>query len=89
MTVGLSRREMLLATLFAVTIQSGLGFWNPWVFGGLLVLPLGHLLVAWAAGKLDDGLTGGLTGDIYGFLCEVTEVVVLLVLALLGRANSV
>lgn len=85
MTLGLSRREMLLATVVALAIQTGLGIWHPWLFGGLLALPLGHLLAHWAAGKLG----GGLTGDIYGFLCEVTEVLVLLLLAFLGSANFV
>lgn len=85
MTAGLSRREMLLATLSALAIQSGLGLWNPWLFGALLALPLSHLLARWAAGKLG----GRLTGDLYGFLCEVTEVLALLLLALLGTANFV
>ncbi len=85
MTAGLSRREILLATLSALGIQIGLGFGNPWLFVGLLALPLGHLLAGWAAGRLG----GGLTGDLYGFLCEVTEVLVLLLLALLGSAISV
>lgn len=85
MTAGLSRREVLWATLSALAIQSGLSIGNPWLFAGLLALPLGHLTAHWAAGKLG----GGLTGDIYGFLCEVTEVLVLLLLALLGPANFV
>ncbi len=85
MTAGLSRREVLLATLFALIVQSVVGFWNPWLFVAVLSLPLGHLLAHWVAGKLG----GGLTGDIYGFLCEVTEVLVLLLLALLGPTNFV
>jgi adenosylcobinamide-GDP ribazoletransferase len=89
MTAGLSRRELLLATFFALAVQAGLGVSNLWLFSGLLALPLGHLLAVWAAGKLGDGLTGGLTGDLYGFLCEATEVLVLLLLALLGTANFV
>lgn len=82
MTAGLSRREVWLATLFVLIVQSVLGFGSPWLLVALLCLPLGHLLAGWAAGKLG----GGLTGDIYGFLCEVTEVLVLLLLALLGSA---
>lgn len=82
MPAGLSRRELWLATVSALAIQSGLGVWNPWLFAGLLALPLGHLLAHWAGGKLG----GGLTGDVYGFLCEVTEVLVLLLLTLLGSA---
>ena len=51
--------------------------------GALFVLlgPLVGLAIArWAAGRLN----GGLTGDVYGALCEVTELFALLGLALAG-----
>ena len=43
--------------------------------GWLLVMSVGH----WAARRLN----GGLTGDVYGALCELTELVTLLGLSLL------
>jgi len=82
MTAGLSARELWLATLCALAVQIGLSLWQPLLWSGLLALPLVHLLACWAA----DKLSGGLTGDIYGFLCEVTELLTLLALALLGGA---
>ncbi|MBI3957644.1 MAG: adenosylcobinamide-GDP ribazoletransferase [Chloroflexi bacterium] len=80
MTAGLSRRELGIATLFALLAQIGLGVWQPLLFGVLFAPLAGLLLARWAAGKLG----GGLTGDLYGFLCETTELLALLVLGLLG-----
>ncbi|MBX3049919.1 MAG: adenosylcobinamide-GDP ribazoletransferase [Caldilineaceae bacterium] len=85
MTGGLSRREALIATLTALAIHSGLAFWQPDLWAVVLVVPLVYLLARWAAGKLG----GGLTGDLYGFLCETTEGLVLLALVLLGGAIPV
>lgn len=82
MTDGLTRREVLLASFTALAAQMGLGVWQPGLFAAGLALPVALLLARWAAGKLG----GGLTGDIYGFLCESTEVLALLALVLLGGA---
>lgn len=80
MRAGLSRRELGIATLSALLAQIGLGLWQPALFAALLGALGGLLLARWAAGRLG----GGLTGDLYGFLCETTETLVLLALALLG-----
>lgn len=82
MTAGLTRREVLLASFTALAAQMGLGIWQPGLFAAMLALPVALLLARWAADKLG----GGLTGDIYGFLCESTETLALLALALLGGA---
>lgn len=73
MRQGLGPRQLQVATmstlllLIACLIVNGGAFWS-------LLGPLAGLLGArWAAGKLN----GGLTGDLYGALCEVTEVAVL------------
>ena len=83
MTAGLSTRELWIASLCALLVQIGLGVWQPLLFGVLLAPLTGLFLARWAAGKLG----GGLTGDLYGFLCETTELLVLLSLALLGAAK--
>ncbi len=85
MTAGLSRRELGIATLWAGLVQVGLGSWQPWLFFVLFAPLTGLLLARWAAGKLG----GGLTGDIYGFLCELTEGFGLLCLAFLGGIDRI
>ena len=80
MTAGLSPRELWIASIFALFVQAALIVWQPVYFVVLLAPLIGLLLARWAAGKLG----GGLTGDLYGFLCEATEVLLLLSLALLG-----
>lgn len=80
MTAGLSRRELGIASLCALLVQAGLGIGQPLLLGVLLAPLAGLLLARWAADKLG----GGLTGDLYGFLCEMTELLALLTLGLLG-----
>ena len=80
MTAGLSRRELGIASLYTGLVQIGIGVWQPLLFGALLAPLAGLLLARWAAAKLG----GGLTGDLYGFLCEGVELFVLLAAALLA-----
>lgn len=76
---GLGRREFLIATLSAlVVIAVAAGIAPPVliVFPVAILLPL--VVGAWAARRLG----GGLTGDTYGALCELIELVSLLGVAL-------
>jgi adenosylcobinamide-GDP ribazoletransferase len=80
MRQGLAMRQLRVATLSTLAIFAVVLLLN---HGALFVLlgPLVGLGAArWAAGRLN----GGLTGDVYGALCEVTELFVLLGLALAG-----
>ena len=75
---GLKRQQVILASVFAAATVLGYS-----VLAGnlrsLLVLPLALLIAAgmgyWAMKRLG----GGLTGDVYGAICELTELIVLLV----------
>jgi adenosylcobinamide-GDP ribazoletransferase len=78
---GLGQQQVIIATLTTVLI---VGLWS--LLGdrrGIVLLLVGWLLVMsvghWAARRLN----GGLTGDVYGALCELTELVTLLGLSLL------
>ncbi len=73
MTMGLSARQVWIATFFSLLVQIGLGLWVPLSFVAVLAPLAGLLLARWAANQLG----GGLTGDLYGFLCEVVELLVL------------
>ncbi len=69
---GLGRRELLLATVFAVALAAPLG-WRGlilWVAAGLALLGLARL----ACSRL-----GGLTGDVYGAIVELAETAALVV----------
>ncbi len=72
---ALSRREITLATIvaFACTIPFGWFGVSAWIAAMLVAT----LLSRFAMTRL-----GGLTGDVYGMICEVVEVSVLLVGAL-------
>lgn len=84
MSAGLSARELWIAGGFALVCQAVALLMHPQQ-AVLLAAPLAGLLLArWAAGRLG----GGLTGDLYGFLCENVEVLVLLAGALLVGAQS-
>jgi adenosylcobinamide-GDP ribazoletransferase len=80
---GLGARQWLVASLL-MTVFFVLHMWlvEPRLFW-LAVVPL--LVVTgfarWAAGRLG----GGLTGDVYGAICELTEVGCLLALAMVER----
>jgi adenosylcobinamide-GDP ribazoletransferase len=73
---GFSRRQLIAATAFAVGSAALFG-WR-----GLLVVLITTLTTGlagrWAAARLG----GGLTGDIYGAVCELVELLCLMVLNL-------
>jgi adenosylcobinamide-GDP ribazoletransferase len=73
---GLGRREIILATLTAAVACGVLGWRGPvlWAVAGLTLLGVGRLATA---------RLGGLTGDVYGAIVELTETVTLVVSALL------
>jgi adenosylcobinamide-GDP ribazoletransferase len=72
------RREVLLATAIALPAA--------WLAGGWLALAAAGLaaLAAWAAGWWVTTRIPGLTGDVYGALNELGELVVLLVFSAAG-----
>jgi adenosylcobinamide-GDP ribazoletransferase len=74
---GLGRREIILATLTAAIACAVLGWRGPvlWGVAGLTLLGMGRLATA---------RLGGLTGDVYGAIVELTETVMLVMVALLS-----
>ncbi len=72
---GLTRREIFIATLFTAIIAE-LGGWL-----GFAAFSVG-IATTWVIAQLALNRLGGLTGDIYGMICESVEVGVLLVGAL-------
>jgi adenosylcobinamide-GDP ribazoletransferase len=74
---GLGRREIVLVTLTAAIACAVLGWRGPvlWAAAGLTLLGMGRL----ATSRL-----GGLTGDVYGAIVELTETVMLVVVGLLS-----
>ncbi len=80
MRQGLGAHQLRMATLGALLFLIAFLIVNRVAFWSMLGPLLGLLGARWAAGKLN----GGLTGDVYGALCEVTEVFALLGLALVG-----
>ncbi len=72
---GLTRREIFMATTFTAII-AGLGGWL-----GFAAFSVG-IATTWVIAQLALNRLGGLTGDIYGMICESVEVGVLLVGAL-------
>jgi adenosylcobinamide-GDP ribazoletransferase len=78
---GFGRAQLSIATMTTLLVGVILGLWAGWVVVvPLLTAPLCVWLVGgWAARRL----SGGLTGDVYGALCELTEVLCLILLALL------
>ncbi|MBI1297710.1 adenosylcobinamide-GDP ribazoletransferase [bacterium] len=75
---GLGTRQLLAATLFTLTAQIVLSLFWPPLWWAILAPIAGIVLARWAASRLG----GGLTGDLYGALCEVTETAVLLAVAI-------
>ena len=73
---GLGRREIILATLTAAVACVVLGWRGPvlWAAAGLTLLGVGRLATA---------RLGGLTGDVYGAIVELTETVTLVMVGLL------
>ncbi len=69
------RPQVLLASVIALATVAALVVPNDW--RAILTLPLAGVVV-WAGGRFVRRRLPGLTGDIYGALCELLEVVVLL-----------
>jgi adenosylcobinamide-GDP ribazoletransferase len=70
-------RELVLATMLALVVALSLfHLWGLVILGGLW---LAAALLGWTLTRT----LGGLTGDTYGALCEVSEVLVLAMVALL------
>jgi len=70
-------RELVLATMLALVVALSLfHLWGLAILGGLW---LAVALLGWTLTRT----LGGLTGDTYGALCEVSEVVILAMVALL------
>ena len=75
---GLTRRELLIATALAAVSAA--------IFGWLgLAAFVGAFLVATVIARLALTRLGGLTGDIYGMICESVEVTTLLIGIALAR----
>jgi adenosylcobinamide-GDP ribazoletransferase len=68
---GISRRAFVFTTIAVVLGTLIVGQWHGLV-AGILVWGTTHLLASWWTHNL-----GGLTGDTYGALCEIGEVVAL------------
>jgi adenosylcobinamide-GDP ribazoletransferase len=77
---GLGSRQWWIATACTVLITAALALFVHPILAGLfpLGLILALLLSRWAAQRLG----GGLTGDVYGALCEIIELACLLCLAI-------
>ena len=70
----------LLAAFTAVCVIGGVAIWSQDLVGGVIAMLLAEL-VALVVGKFAQGRIGGVTGDVYGAVCEVAECTVLLVLS--------
>ncbi|MBX2998169.1 MAG: adenosylcobinamide-GDP ribazoletransferase [Caldilineaceae bacterium] len=80
MRQGLGSRQIGLASLFALSIHAGIVIWLGPALLWIVLAPLvGIALAYWSASRLG----GGLTGDLYGALCEVVELAVLLLAAMI------
>jgi adenosylcobinamide-GDP ribazoletransferase len=75
---GLGRAQVMIAGLVAV----GTGLAYGWPVALVIVVPLTvtGIVGLWASSRLG----GGLTGDVYGAICEVTELAALLALGRLA-----
>ncbi len=78
MRQGLDSRHLNIATVSTLIIFSVAAILKPAALLSLFGPLAGLLMACWAARQLN----GGLTGDVYGALCEVTELFVLFGLAL-------
>jgi adenosylcobinamide-GDP ribazoletransferase len=74
-----TRRQAVLATVFALVISLAVAWW--WADWRVLLTFAAAALVVWVGAKYTLRRIPGLTGDIYGALNEIIEVIVLLALA--------
>lgn len=73
---GLGTRQVVVASAIALAVVIGASFFQSGVLVALIIAPITLFGVAtFARSRLD----GGLTGDIYGAICEVTELAILIV----------
>jgi adenosylcobinamide-GDP ribazoletransferase len=70
------RREAFLAILLALAIGASIGGWV-----GLAALPVAGL-VGWGVARFSLARLPGLTGDLYGAICEIVELALLLFFAI-------
>ena len=78
-TLGAGRRELLIATLLALSVVSVMLGWR-----GLLLLAVAWL-TAWLVARATPRKLPGLTGDIYGAINEVVVLTTLRALAIVQR----
>ena len=73
---GLGLPQVAFATLMTLCLAVAVAWWVGWPALWMLLAPLMTVGVGglWAAHKLG----GGLTGDVYGGLCEVTQLIALI-----------
>ena len=69
-SAGLSRKQLLIATATVGIVVLNVGGLHLWLLTAALTLFCGH----WAARRLG----GGISGDVYGAICELTELACLL-----------
>ncbi len=77
---GFGRTQLVVASATALVIMTAVGLFAGWrVALAMAVAPLLALIGGrWAANRLG----GGLTGDVYGALCELVELVCLILLSI-------
>ncbi len=76
---GLGRPQVVVATVGVLLIVAALFWFAPLLLATVIAAPVAAYGGGrWAAARLE----GGLTGDVYGAICEATEVLCLLILAL-------
>ena len=80
---GLGRSQVIAASVMSIVIVTIVAFATQPLFVLVILLPpvIVYLTGKWVAGRLG----GGLTGDVYGALCEAIELIVLLVLVTWAR----
>lgn len=73
---GFGRAQLIAASVISLAVIGVLAFaFSPWIAALAVVPSLAALGIGrWAAGRLG----GGLTGDVYGAICELTELLCLI-----------
>jgi adenosylcobinamide-GDP ribazoletransferase len=79
--VGFGRTQLVIASLTAIFLIMALSFWLGWRLILVAAIPPITVLIVgrWAAQRLG----GGLTGDVYGAVCELVELLCLIYLNIL------
>lgn len=80
-------KEFVFATIITVLIGWGLFSWGPLYYKGIILILMVYLvnlsLIKFVKEKID-----GVTGDILGALCEVTEVLVLFFIMIIDKIEG-